>query len=160
MAKVSITHRCGHESTENLTGKQSDRDRRKAWLEGGDCPACYTAKRNAEAAEAAAKIEAELGLPEITDGSEKQNSYARALRATMAKTIVSFVATLEASTSAQGAELRPTYVAYAKRILRQDSAKYWIDRHNSGAYSSVRSVADYIRARLAEQSAKAELAAK
>lgn len=64
MAKVSITHRCGHESTENLTGKQSDRDRRKAWLEGGDCPSCYTTKRNAEAADAAAKIEAELGLPE------------------------------------------------------------------------------------------------
>lgn len=76
MAKYTITHTCGHDHEYQLYGKHTERDRKIAWLEGQDCPAC---KRAAE--EEAAKAATEgMELPEL-EGSVKQVAWANTIRA-------------------------------------------------------------------------------
>lgn len=76
MAKYTVTHTCGHQHEYQLYGKHTERDRKIAWLEGQDCPAC---KRAAE--EEAAKAATEgMELPEL-EGSVKQVAWANTIRA-------------------------------------------------------------------------------
>jgi hypothetical protein len=69
-----------------MYGPMKERERKKEWLEStGSCPLCYAAaQREKEETEILARIaeQAILNLPEL-EGSEKQNAWARKIRATM-----------------------------------------------------------------------------
>lgn len=75
MAKYTITHTCGHEHEYQLFGKSRERDRKIAWLEKQECPAC---RRKAEE-EAAKKATEGMELPEL-EGTEKQVKWANTIR--------------------------------------------------------------------------------
>ena len=86
--KYYVTFSCGHEGEVNLYGKAAERDRRIAWYEKeGICPDCYRKMKEDERKQAdeelaayAEKIETEWSLP-VLEGTEKQVSWARKIRA-------------------------------------------------------------------------------
>lgn len=51
MAKYTITHACGHTTTQQIYGTNShgERDRKIKWWESVDCPQCYGRQKRAEA---------------------------------------------------------------------------------------------------------------
>lgn len=73
MAKYTVTHTCGHTQDVNLFGKNTERDRRIAWLETQPCPECKRMQELENAKEQAS------GLPELT-GSERQIEWAMVIR--------------------------------------------------------------------------------
>jgi len=83
MAKVTITHSCGHEERHALYGRASDRKWLEKTLSERLCGDCYeadvAAKREAAAAQAEADAR-EVGLPELV-GTPKQVTWALQLRA-------------------------------------------------------------------------------
>ena len=74
MAKFTITHKCGHESTKNITGKVSKRQSTADWHAEQNCWACQCANESSRA------IEKNSGLPALK-GSEKQIAWAEVCRA-------------------------------------------------------------------------------
>jgi hypothetical protein len=69
MAKYEINHACGHTSTKQLFGKNSERTRRIEWLETQDCPDCWAAKQRE--IESAQPITATIGMSNYRDNSGK-----------------------------------------------------------------------------------------
>ena len=83
MAKITITHTCGHEQTHNLVGPHKERANREAWLETTLCYDCYQAeeqRRREQAAEKAIACNRDADLPPLL-GSEAQIRWAETLRA-------------------------------------------------------------------------------
>lgn len=83
MAKYTITHICGHTSTQDLTGPSRDRQWRIGKYEGEDCWPCQRAKRDAANAAATAQAVAVAeasGLPSL-EGTPKQIAWAETIRA-------------------------------------------------------------------------------
>lgn len=81
MGKYYITYSCGHDSQIELFGKESERQKKIAYLEQyGDCPEC--ARLNREKMTLATEVE--FNLPDVKGVSDKQTTYARNLRATKA----------------------------------------------------------------------------
>lgn len=82
MAKYTIKHTCGHTQVHDLFGPHVQRDRKIKYETGCICDACYRTQKIAAEQAAAAKLEAEITLPELT-GSEKQIAWAKSIRAKM-----------------------------------------------------------------------------
>jgi hypothetical protein len=82
MARYKLTHACGHEVTHQIVGRHRERSAAIAREEHRDCRSCYVAARDAARAaahEAAAKVNAEQGLPDLI-GSPKQIAWAEGIR--------------------------------------------------------------------------------
>lgn len=124
MAKVDITHKCGHVVEHNLMGPYKDRDRRAQWLADGDCPTCDTKRReeaNRAANAAAAQAAQEAGLPELL-GSEKQIAWAESIRL---KALGEAQEAIEknANTPERRAQVAPLMA----QLKGENSAAWWID---------------------------------
>ena len=139
--KYDITCSCGHEITVDLFGKSADRERDVKYYEGRLCPECYKA---AAAKEAEASIKAagdKYQLPELT-GSEKQVSWAEAIRAKVIEEYDKEAAKAEAQRAqlmAAGETDRAdlidrnrqnVYDALMAMISRETTARYYIDNRD------------------------------
>lgn len=126
MAWTIITAICGHTYREQQYGPHRGRESRTAWLEGRDCPDCYTERKKAEHA-AASAIAAEnnkaADLPALT-GSPKQIAWAETIRAEKIAQLNALAARLAGGSNEGKVAMARTIIA--DRIART-SAKYWID---------------------------------
>lgn len=61
MAQYTITHACGHTTTQQIYGKNShgERDNKVRWWQSVDCPACYGRKKSEES-ENRSNVEADI----------------------------------------------------------------------------------------------------
>lgn len=115
--KYNITHKCGHESTMNLTGPYKERESRIEWLSSQDCTDCYRAAQ-LEAAKAKATAE---NMAEL-QGSEKQIAWAETIRAKKISQI---------SAIAEGEQDKNAL----HKLYRRNMAIFWINRRDSSAQS-------------------------
>ncbi len=127
MGKYGVTYSCGHEDLIELFGPYEDRQRKIQWLEeSGLCPACYRAKKEAEAAELFGE------LPPLT-GSPKQVAWAEKLRR---GAIIELQKEVE---HANSQEFREYLIAVSRRILSERTeAKWWIDNKVNGLDARIR----------------------
>jgi len=123
MAKYEITHECGHTETVVLFGKNSDRERRIAWLESNPCRDCL---RKMEQDRATTQQE-EFGLPDLT-GSEKQIVWAITIRA---RKVTEFSETMEKVYNHRDTILanREKYPNYTDAVIQESIEK--IQRANT-----------------------------
>lgn len=131
MAKYQVTMACGHNVEIQLYGKESDRDKKIAWLEKhGLCTECQKAAKAAEHAEATAKAAEKAmaeNLPELT-GTEKQINWALTIRAEKLAEIDSL--------KAKG--LKDIEAQAIKNVLASNTeAKFWIDNRALDAKSII-----------------------
>lgn len=131
MAKYQVTMACGHTVEIQLYGKESDRDKKIAWLEKhGLCTECQKAAKAAEHAEATAKAAEKAmaeNLPELT-GTEKQINWALTIRAEKLAEIDSL--------KAKG--LKDIEAQAIKNVLASNTeAKFWIDNRDLDAKSII-----------------------
>ena len=80
--KYSVAYACGHTKMIQLYGKNSERERKIAWMETTLCPECYKAKMEAKREaenEKAAEAAVQRGLCELS-GSPKQIAWANTIR--------------------------------------------------------------------------------
>lgn len=153
MAWYTINYVCGHIDREQLYGKNSERQNRIAWAERNKmCPACYQAEIDRKRlADTKAATEANAGLPALS-GSVSQIAWAETIRAKAAGCIA-----LAVGEYCSIERIVPTcedVTAFAARILKQNEAKYWIDRRAD--LGSSRNALAYICKRLREIALKAE----
>lgn len=138
MAKFTIKHICGHESTVQLYGKQESRDRKAEWLRSKECFECEKAEKARVAREKAEKYR----LPEL-QGSEKQITWAlqirdrlveeeRRIRNDFAKKIEQAMSRNENTDRIrQGEKELAEWDAVWNDILKtKTSASYWIDQRS------------------------------
>lgn len=119
MAWHKVTRSCGHEETIQITGNSSYRTWMASRLEGEPCSDCVAAKRAEENA-AAAKENAESGLPALT-GSDRQIGWAETIRKRLLDEVGEVLPELG------GKEWFP---AAMQTIQSQRSASWWIDRRD------------------------------
>jgi hypothetical protein len=126
MAKYVVQWACGHETTEQLFGKERDR---QAWIRGAAtrlCPDCLAAKRKTEAE----AIQAESGLPELK-GSEKQVVWATRIRADVLKEVDELRQKFErALTEAARSKFLEIFDSWADGLKATTSASWWIDNRD------------------------------
>ena len=121
MAKYSITHSCGHQTTHQIAGPTKDRDGRVRWLTERPCLEC---QRAAEEAEAAGRNQ-DAGLPALT-GTAKQAAWAEQIRADFEV----FAAKLAAW--AKTDQERQALAAWVAWVRSQADAAWWIDNRDHG----------------------------
>lgn len=132
MAKYNVTYKCGHQETVQLFGKYADRERKIAFYETLDCPACR----------AAAKVVAakEMGLT----GSDKQVIWAMDIR----KGFMSVRAEFDKMVAANGLTSNPKVMAAVKVLNETEGktdSKFWID--NRFKLNTLESVCQYIESK-------------
>lgn len=137
MAQYSVTYSCGHTSTKQLFGKETDRQRYIAWAaDRGVCTDCAAVN----ASQAVEALETEHGLPPMT-GSEKQIAWARTIRATK---ITDLLADYERTIAAYERVNGPMTIdvrakgddnlnAVMQVIATTTEARWWIDRRDETA---------------------------
>jgi hypothetical protein len=115
VAQHTITRRCGHDETIQIYGPNAhgERKERAEWESGRLCRDCFRVAQPAEQAELAY----ELGLPEISEGSQRQRAWAEALRATAVKEL--------------GERVREP--AVREVLLALTDARWWIDQRGREA---------------------------
>lgn len=117
--KYSVTYACGHTKTVQLYGKNSERERKIAWMETIICPDCYKAKLEAEREaenEKSKEAAVQRGLCELS-GSPKQIAWANTIREKW------FTAAEEEMDTAHP-DAKAIF-SYAGQIAE---ARWWIDR--------------------------------
>ena len=88
MGKYDIKYACGHEGRIELFGKIADRERKIKYLEEyGDCPKCHRERQMKEIIQ----VEEEHNLPVAVGVSDKQEIYARSLRASRCRRSLSTI---------------------------------------------------------------------
>ena len=110
-----IIHACGHEQAHNLTGYDSQQERRATWLKTTSCRDCFVAEKRAEESAAAAVSSAaisHLDLPLLT-GSDRQISWASTIRTKRLAGLSNLYSDAD---------------CYA--CLQVTDAKWWIDRRD------------------------------
>lgn len=142
--QYTITRTCGHQTSEQLYGKGSERERRLAWLKSQPCLACTRQGKRQNAATA----------PQIADlpvlvGTEKQVAWALTIRAEKLAAIDAIAADIrergdravaagqvsrEDADTAIAAEVAPA-VAKARMM---DSAAFWIDHRGESTQDLLR----------------------
>ena len=130
MAKYTINHTCGHQSTKNIMGtnRNGERDRRIEWYASQACPACEKA-----AADAVAE---KLNLPPLI-GSDKQCVWANQIRVEVLENLDKTIAWLDENESG----IPPEIYIKAKAIVADwrdkwatnESASWAIDNRNFDA---------------------------
>lgn len=141
MAKYDINFACGHTAVIHLYGKESYRQERIKWMEEHSiCPDCYKkqlAEDRAKAAEEAAAIAKEMGLPDL-EGSPKQVSWANEIRNGMIKNANSNIEHISSAMEKYADRMTPENVQQAEEgisfwqvsiecIASEKSAKKFID---------------------------------
>ena len=128
MAWTKLTYACGHQGEEQMYGPGRERESKVAWIERNKvCPACYAEDRERIKAEAAQK-NAEAGLPALT-GTDPQKAWAEQIRAgavSVIATATGMLASNPESLAERGITIEEVS-SFAKRIMSQTSAKYFID---------------------------------
>lgn len=165
MAKYGITYSCGHPGSVQIVGPIADRAGKVAWYEQhGICPACKTARHEAEraAANAASRAtNAAEGLPAL-EGSPKQIAWAETIRREQIDKVLAFAADgvvarlianavrhlrrsgMSKDQAAAVPEIAAVTAAHADAVARlsaERSAKWWIDNR----YTTVQTVEDALR---------------
>lgn len=148
MAKYDVTFSCGHTELINLIGKVKDRERKIEYFENhGLCSECWEAERTRQFEEQnqkAAEEAKEYGLPDLS-GTEKQVAWANTLRQ-------KFIAEAEKSMSGYEEKLSHKHFeenpdkkekalvildamrqALDARLLKETSARFWIDHQYDGS---------------------------
>ena|SRR3982751_789792 len=150
MAKYTIHYQCGHPEIEQLYGPEKERQRRIAWKEQHQvCPTCYRAEQDcALAAETGWAREQNADMPELK-GSQAQIDWGERIRARARE----HLAVLIGSYTEQDPP-KDEVVDLSVRILKQENAKYWIDRRAD--FESADAVARYCSRRIREDRAKAD----
>jgi hypothetical protein len=123
MAKYTITHICGHISTQNIVGPEKDRASKAKWMADRNCYDCHKADQATERATATADAAESTKDMVSLAGSEKQIVWATTIRA-------SAVATINAGIDAglaRGLTMTESQKAIIDRMLGQVEAKFWID---------------------------------
>jgi hypothetical protein len=144
MAQYDIHFSCGHTETRQLFGKTKDREWRiSEWERSGLCSKCWEAERQRQFDEenaVAMEKAKEYGLPDLT-GSEKQIAWATTLRQNWidrAEKIISVYA------ESENIDLIQTAMEHI--IIKNTSARYWIDSRNDNIYETIADVAEKIKA--------------
>ena len=126
MAKYNITHVCGHVSVENIGGPEKDRLPQVKRIQNRPCAECARAETTKRAAEASH----EAGLPALS-GSEKQISWAEAIRVKMLSDADAFIAKLPQDD--------PRTKKVHAAIRAQAEAKFWIDNRDADIRAVIKS---------------------
>lgn len=125
---TTIKHTCGHSQQHHLPGVKWKAERMKTEEAKRECTACWSEKQAADL-EILAEIE---DLPEL-NGTPRQVSWARSIRARgiiKLRTEVSAVDRLRREKALPPAG--PAFLAEAlPRVLKQASAKWWIESRDS-----------------------------
>jgi len=141
MAKVTVTHLCGHDERIGVFGSQRDRDWRVTSEERKLCFDCYKQQQQAAAE---AKAEAEQ-LPALV-GTEKQVAWAVSIRAKLLEEIERAVlgeyreqldrTVADGKVTREEADIAMLQVlGYVARVRQQTEARYWIDNRSASARS-------------------------
>lgn len=125
MAKYIVKHQCGHEEEVVLFGKESERERKLAWLREQSCKECQ--------AKATAAANAEAGLP-TPEGTEKQVRWAVELQARYLANRREIERYLAAYEQKKGKDANYNAIATALETLdgkaRTANAAWWIDNRD------------------------------
>ena len=132
MAKYQVTYACGHTDTIQLYGKESDREKRLAYLSTIDCPDCYYEKRLQ-----AAKAQT-ADLPEL-QGSEKQINWATQIRAEVFAALDKYTKQIDDYQNAPEESkivTRKMFADFRETMTAHTDCRFWIDnRDNFGTGS-------------------------
>jgi len=109
---VSVTHKCGHVVTTMEGGRREDRDRLRRQRAENECWACREAKGGYEVLQIDG---ADFHVPAIIVGTDKQISWAVAIRKSIIKKLM---------------ENRCEGENPLTWILFKSNAKFWIDHRN------------------------------
>lgn len=93
MAKYTINHNCGHQEEVELFGKETDRQRKIAWLETLECDKCSAAKDIILVLADGTSLK----VNKVETGTERQQEWANSLKFDAIKTIDRTSATMIAS---------------------------------------------------------------
>ena len=166
MAWYGVDYTCGHSDRMQVYGPTRDRQAIADREGRKDCPNCYREKQDKirdAAADVAAKEAVAKGLPELA-GSTAQIKWALTLRAKAEGNIALALARYSEALNQNALAAAPLvvppfdeFVAFANRVLRQNSAKYWIDRRDS--FVDANSTSRYLFRRASEEHDKATGAA-
>lgn len=132
MAQYTLTHSCGHTTTEQLYGKSDERERKIKYLKTVPCTAC-TRQQQIHTAQTST-----ADLPKLT-GSEKQIAWATTIRADLLRTVAeeraSFLALgkRQGASDAQLAEQMGMFDTCTTKLHQQTSASWWIDHRTTTA---------------------------
>lgn len=132
MSKYNVTHRCGHEVTVELFGKETDRARKIEWLSGQDCPECRKAAQKAAEVAANEKLAAlprNIAATVELVGSEKQIAWANTIRESAVNQINALIEKQKAVAPAENIKI--VIDRLGKILDKQTSAAAWIDARNS-----------------------------
>jgi hypothetical protein len=121
MAKYTITHSCGHQSTFELFGPSKQREWRLQQEEQRLCYDCYQKERAKQTAELAEKNR-EIGLPPLK-GTEKQVQWAECIRAEA-------VVNMERHEPILSERDKAKFRKALDIIYSKDSAAWWIDNRD------------------------------
>lgn len=127
MAKYTIKHTCGHESTANIIGHYTHREATINRLESRICDACYKAQQDekCKAEFEQAQIVAEtMGLPALT-GTPKQIQWAETLRTDMLERA-------QIAVNRAGSDKREMMEYAYARMRRETEASTWIGWRQTG----------------------------
>ncbi len=118
---------CGHEGRVNIIGPTKDRQWKADRQFAGLCPECWEVEKQRRFDEANAKAAAEaaeMELPKLT-GSEKQIAWANTIRQDAIK---KFERLVEINTKyISDEEIQLLHLLWDRILIKQSSAKYWID---------------------------------
>jgi len=141
MALFTILHKCGHSAERQITGKESLRQGTADWFAGRDCPDCFKKAQQIERDKAAADAIAKAGDLITLEGSDKQVSWAIAIRAALIISAEEAIEKYGVKIAKARLEYRQKYAhSIAAMILAGDktlealkaekSAKWWIDNRD------------------------------
>lgn len=142
MAWYYGTYSCGHEGRVDLGGPTKNRQKIADWHFSRLCPECYKKHIEAEKKEkamTAAKISAEMKLPELT-GTEKQVAWANELRLKILNNLATYLKNLDKYMAEKELEFIPKTafrIEEASNALdwfmkSKTEARYWIDIRQTG----------------------------
>jgi hypothetical protein len=132
MAWEMVNYNCGHSERQQFYGKNTERERKLAWMERGVCPECYRKQKEEEKAKAsqvAAEQARATGLPELV-GSEKQIAWAETIRKEALASAKNTLAPRDIVPEDKLAAYDKLAEA-RKRLEYETSAKWWIDNRQT-----------------------------
>lgn len=133
--QYDVKFACGHICTVTLFGKQSSRDYEMEKMKNRICDACYQKQIIAE--------QRALGLPELTDGSEKQIAWAIKIRQNFIheKNKIEREMNREFNDARENKQnysnveeqiefIKSSFDDFCAELFSETDAKKWIDKHN------------------------------
>lgn len=126
MAKYQVTYACGHTDTIQLYGKETEREKRLAYLATIDCPNCYHEKKLQ-----AAKAQT-ANLPEL-QGYEKQINWATQIRAELFAALDKYTKQIEDFQEAREEGkivARKLFADFRAAMTAHVDCRFWIDNRD------------------------------